>query len=86
LYREFRSSNVSTATAASDKRSCHQGKGCRQKSEAMLKVLDKAQTALLKFEVNAASLTEKDSGNVIRWVLPDANVEFLLKSDLKTSG
>jgi hypothetical protein len=49
----------------------------------MLKALDKAQTALLKFEVDAASLTEKDCwGNVIRWVLPEAKVEFLLK-DLK---
>jgi hypothetical protein len=53
-----------------------------KKSEAMLKVLDKAQTALLKFEFDAASLTEKDWGDVIRWVLPEAKVDFLLK-DLK---
>jgi hypothetical protein len=48
----------------------------------MLKLLDKAQTALLKFEIDAASLTDKDWGDVIRWVLPEAKVDFLLK-DLK---
>ena len=48
----------------------------------MPNVLDKAQTALLKFEFDAASLTEKDWGDVIRWVLPEAKVDFLLK-DLK---
>ena len=57
-------------------------KAADKKSEAMLKALDKAQTALLKFEVDAGSLTEKDWGDVIRWVLPEAKVEFLLK-DLK---
>ena len=57
-------------------------KAADKKSEAMLKILDKAQTALLKFEVDRASLTEKDWGDVIRWVLPEAKVEFLLK-DLK---
>ena len=51
----------------------------------MLKVLDKAQTALLKFEIDAASLTDKDWGDVIRWVLPEAKVDFLLK-DLKRRG
>jgi hypothetical protein len=35
-------------------------KAADKKSEAMLKILDKAQTALLKFEVDRASLTEKD--------------------------
>ncbi|KAI2506187.1 hypothetical protein MHU86_8222 [Fragilaria crotonensis] len=53
-----------------------------KKNEATLKVLDKAQTALIKFEFDAASLTDKDWGDVIRWVLPKANVEFRLK-DLK---
>jgi hypothetical protein len=53
-----------------------------KKNEAIEKVLDKAQTALLKYEVNAASLTERDWGDVIRWVLPEAKVEFRLK-DLK---
>jgi hypothetical protein len=70
-YRECRSYTASAATAASYK-----------KSEAILKALDKAQTALLKFEVDAVSLTEKDWGDVIRWVIPEAKVEFLLK-DLK---
>jgi hypothetical protein len=53
-----------------------------KKSEAQLKSLEKAQTALLKYQFNSHSLTEKDWGNVIRWVLPEDKVEFLLK-DLK---
>jgi hypothetical protein len=53
-----------------------------KKTETALKVLDKAQTALLKFEFDAVSLTDKDWGDVIRWVLPEAKVEFCLK-DLK---
>jgi hypothetical protein len=53
-----------------------------KKNEAMEKVLDKAQTALVKYEVDAASLTERDWGDVKRWVLPEATVEFRLK-DLK---
>ena len=50
----------------------------------MLKVLNEAQTtALLKFEVDAASLsTKKNWGDVIRWIFLEAKVEFLLK-DLK---
>ena len=58
-------------------------KAVDKKSEAMLKVLDKMQTALLKFEVNAATLTEKDWGDEIRWELPEAKVEFLVLKDLK---
>jgi hypothetical protein len=53
-----------------------------KKSEAQLKTLDKAQTALLKYQFDPLSLTKKDWGDVIRWVLPEAKVEFLLK-DLK---
>ncbi len=53
-----------------------------KKSEAQLKTLDKAQTVLLKYQFDPQSLTEKDWGNVIRWVLPEAKIEFLLK-DLK---
>jgi hypothetical protein len=53
-----------------------------KKSEAQLKTLDKAQTALLKYQFDPQLLTAKDWGNVIRWVLPEAKVEFLLK-DLK---
>ena len=45
----------------------------------MLMVLDKAQTALLKFKFDAASQTKKGLGNVIKWVLPEAMMDFLLK-------
>ena len=48
----------------------------------MLNILDKAQTVLLKIEVDRVSLSEKDWGDVIRWILPEVKVEFLLK-DLK---
>ena len=48
----------------------------------MLKVLDKAPSALLKSELDAASLTEKDWGNVIRWILLVAKLDFLL-NDIK---
>ena len=52
-----------------------------KKSEAQLKTLDKAQTALLKlkYQFDPLSLIKKDWGNVIRWVLPEAKVEFSLK-------
>jgi hypothetical protein len=53
-----------------------------KKSELQLKALEKAQTALAKYQFNSESLTEKDWGDVIRWVLPEAKVAFLLK-DLK---
>jgi hypothetical protein len=52
----------------------------------MLKALDNAQTALLKFEFDAASLVEKDWGDVIRWILPEAKVDFLLKDLNKRSN
>jgi hypothetical protein len=58
----------------------------RIKNETASKVLDNAQTALLKFEFDAVSLTDsKDWGDVIRWVLPEAKVEFRLKN-LKKQG
>ena len=50
-----------------------------KKSEAQLKTLERAQAALAKHEIDAGSLTEKDWGNVVRWVLPEAKVPFLLK-------
>ncbi len=50
-----------------------------KRSVAQLKTLDKAQTALLKDQFDPQSITEKDWGDVIRWVLPEAKVEFLLK-------
>jgi hypothetical protein len=42
--------------------------------------MEKAQTVLLKNELDPQSLTEKDWGDVIRWVLPEAKIEFLLKN------
>ena len=45
-------------------------------------MLEKALCALEKFELHSHSMTDKDWGDVIRWVLPAANVDFLLK-DLK---
>jgi hypothetical protein len=53
-----------------------------KKSEAQLKILERAQAALTKYEADAASLTEKEWGEIVRWVLPEAKVPFLLK-DLK---
>ena len=54
-----------------------------KKSEAQSKMLEKALRALEKFELHTShSMTDKDWGDVIRWVLPAANVDFLLK-DLK---
>ncbi|KAI2491856.1 hypothetical protein MHU86_22709 [Fragilaria crotonensis] len=53
-----------------------------KKSEAQLKALEKARAPLAKYEFDAQSLTEKDWGDVVRWVLPEAKVPFLLK-DLK---
>jgi hypothetical protein len=53
-----------------------------KKSEAQFKALDKAQTALVKYELDQGSLTDMDWGHIIRWVLPEAKVPFLLK-DLK---
>jgi len=55
-------------------------KAADKKSEAQLKSLEKTQTVLLKYELDPQSLTEKDWGDVIRWVLPEAKVEFLLKN------
>jgi hypothetical protein len=53
-----------------------------KKSEAQLKSLDKAQKALEKYNIDENSLNDKDWGDVIRWVLPEAKVDFLSK-DLK---
>jgi hypothetical protein len=57
-------------------------KVANKKNEAQLKALEKAQIALVKFEFDSHSMNNKDWGDVIRWVLPEAKVEFLLK-DLK---
>ena len=53
-----------------------------KKTQANTKALQIAQQALEKYLVNENSLNDKDWGDVIRWVLPEAKVEFLLK-DLK---
>jgi hypothetical protein len=57
-------------------------KAANKKSEAHLKTLERAQAALAKYEIDAGSLTEKDWGDIVRWVLPEAKAPFLLK-DLK---
>ena len=53
-----------------------------KKTQANTKALQKAQQALEKYQTNGNSLNDKDWGDVVRWVLPGAKVEFLLK-DLK---
>jgi hypothetical protein len=53
-----------------------------KKSKAQLRALEKALSRLAKFELNSHLMNEMDSGDVIRWVLPETQVEFLLK-DLK---
>ena len=54
-----------------------------KKTQANVKALEKAQCVLDKYTpVDGNSLSDKDWGDVIRWVLPEAKVEFLLK-DLK---
>ena len=53
-----------------------------KKNEAHAKTLEKAQTALEKYNVNENTLNDKDWGDVIRWVLLTAKVDHLLK-DLK---
>ena len=57
-------------------------KVARKKNEIQSKTLDKAQLALKKYQTDEGALNEKDWGDVIRWVLPEAKVTFLLK-DLK---
>jgi hypothetical protein len=42
-------------------------------------MLEKAVSALDKFELHNYSMTDKDWVDVIRWLLPAANVDFLLK-------
>jgi hypothetical protein len=47
-----------------------------------LKTSQKAQAAFAKYRIDEGSLTEKDWGDLVRWVLPEVKVSFLLK-DLK---
>ncbi len=53
-----------------------------KKDEAHHKALERTQNALLKFEFDNASMNDKNWCDVIRWVLPEAKVVYLLK-DLK---
>jgi hypothetical protein len=53
-----------------------------KKTQANLKALEKAQIAMERYTVDGNSLSDKDWGDIVRWVLPEANVTFLLK-DLK---
>ena len=53
-----------------------------KKSEVQSKALVKALNALAKFELDSYSMNDKDWGDMIRWVLPAAKVDFLVK-DLK---
>jgi len=53
-----------------------------KKTTASHIALRKAQQALTKYLANENSLNDKDWGDVVRWVLPEAKVESLLK-DLK---
>jgi hypothetical protein len=53
-----------------------------KKNHAHVKTLEKAQTALAKYNTDENSLNDKDWGDVVRWVLPAAKVDHLLK-DLK---
>lgn len=60
-------------------------KVAEKKMQGQMKTLEKAQVALEKYSTSARdanSLTEKEWGDIIRWVLPAAKVDFLLK-DLK---
>jgi hypothetical protein len=53
-----------------------------KKTEASVKALEKVQCAREKYAADGDSLSDKDWGDIVRWVLPEAKVEFLLK-DLK---
>ena len=50
-----------------------------KKSEAQVKILGNAQTALHKYNADENSLNDKEWGDIVRWVLPEAKIDFLLK-------
>ena len=50
------------------------------------KLLTNAQTALQKYRENPELMTDKDWGDVIRWVLPEAKAEGLMKDLKKTDA
>jgi hypothetical protein len=53
-----------------------------KKNQAQMKALEKAQVALEKLNAGENSFNDKDWGDVVRWVLPAAKVDHLLK-DMK---
>jgi hypothetical protein len=53
-----------------------------KKSEARVKILGDAQTASHKYNADENSLNDKEWGDIVRWVLPEAKIDFPLK-DLK---
>ena len=52
----------------------------QKKDEARVKLLQKARSALRKYHTNVNSLTDKDWGDVLRWVMPAAGVTVVLKN------
>ena len=50
-----------------------------KKTNASNIALQNAQHALAKYLANNNSLNDKDWSDVVRWALPEAKVEFLLK-------
>ena len=50
-----------------------------KKSEAQLRAHEKAQSALGKFKFDCGSMNDKDWGDLICWVLPQAKVDFAVK-------
>ncbi|KAI2498864.1 hypothetical protein MHU86_5353 [Fragilaria crotonensis] len=67
---ESRIGNAGVRTLTAQKQQLQLNEAARlkiagKKSEAHLKTLEKAQTALLKYELDQSSLTEKDWGDVI---------------------
>jgi hypothetical protein len=52
----------------------------QKKDEARMKLLEKARIAFRKHHVNVNSLTDKDWGDILRWVMPEAGVSVVLKN------
>jgi hypothetical protein len=58
----------------------------RSRADRRAKMLTNAQTALQKYRQNPELMTDKDWGDVIRWVLPEAKAEGLMKDLKKTDA
>ena len=54
-------------------------KVANKKNEAQSKTLEMARSALVKFKFDSGSMNDKDWGDMARWVLPEAKVDFQLK-------